>query len=156
MAYDRDNLYFAFYAHYTDPSIIRINRTDRDEALGDDQMAVLFDPFLDQQRAYQFEVNGYGVQSDSLVNAEGTRGTRSSSSSSSSTTSMGSSYWRRTSGSGLGNSGSFGVRGDDSWNALFETAGELVAGPALVAQPPRRPLVGPLWACIARPSSGSS
>ena len=39
---------------------------------------------------------------------------------------MGSSYWRRTSGSGLGNSGSFGVRGDDSWNALFETAGELV------------------------------
>ena len=28
-------------------------------------MSVLFDPFLDQQRAYQFEVNGYGVQGDS-------------------------------------------------------------------------------------------
>ena len=126
MAYDSDNLYFAFYAHYSDTSIMRVNWGDRDETRGDDQMAVLFDPFLDQQRAYQFEVNGYGVQSDSLVNAEGTRGTRSSSSSSSSTTSMGSSYWRRTSGSGLGNSGSFGVRGDDSWNALFETAGELV------------------------------
>ena len=59
MAYDNDHLYFAFYAHYTRPEVMRINRADREEIRGDDRMAVLFDTFLDQQRAYQFEVNGY-------------------------------------------------------------------------------------------------
>ena len=67
MAFDREHLYFAFYAHYSDPGMMRTNRADRDDIRGDDRMSVLFDPFLDQQRAYQFEVNGYGVQSDSLV-----------------------------------------------------------------------------------------
>ena len=76
MAYDGDHLYFAFYAHYTRPETMRINRADREEIRGDDRMAILFDPFLDQQRAYQFEVNGYGVQADSLVNADGSTGFR--------------------------------------------------------------------------------
>ena len=108
-------MYFAFYAHYIDTGMMRVNWADRDETRGDDQMSVLFDPFLDQQRAYQFEVNGFGIQSDSLVNAEGTRGRSSQSSSASVTSSLGSNYWQRSSGGG-GNSGSFGVRGDDSWN----------------------------------------
>ena len=127
MAYDRDSLYFAFYAHYSDPGMMRANRADRDEIRGDDRMAILFDPFLDQQRAYQFEVNGYGVQSDSLVNADGSRGgssgrgmmSRSSSRSASGTS-------RSSGGSGLSNSGQFGIRGDDSWNALFTTSGRVV------------------------------
>ena len=68
IAYDRDHLYLAFYAHYSDPGIIRANRAERDQSMGDDRMAVLFDPFLDQQRAYQFSVNGYGVPGDSIVN----------------------------------------------------------------------------------------
>ena len=127
MAYDSDNLYFAFYAHYSDTGMMRVNWADRDEARGDDQMSVLFDPFLDQQRAYQFEVNGYGVQSDSLVNADGTRRRSSRSSSSSFSNSLGSSYWQRGGGSGLSSSGAFGVRGDDSWNALFESDGQLVS-----------------------------
>ena len=70
MAYDDDNLYFAFYAHYSDPGMMRIFRADRDEIRGDDRISVLFDTFLDQQRAYQFTVNGYGVQGDSIVNAD--------------------------------------------------------------------------------------
>jgi len=127
MAYDSNNLYFAFYAHYSDTGMMRVNWADRDEARGDDQMSVLFDPFLDQQRAYQFEVNGYGIQSDSLVNAEGTRRRSSRSSSSSFSNSLGSSYWQRGGGSGLSSSGAFGVRGDDSWNALFESDGQLVS-----------------------------
>jgi len=128
MAYDSDNLYFAFYAHYSDTGIMRVNWADRDETRGDDQMSVLFDPFLDQQRAYQFEVNGYGIQSDSLVNAEGTRRRSSRSSSSSFSNSLGSSYWQRGGGgSSLSSSGTFGVRGDDSWNALFESDGQLVS-----------------------------
>ncbi len=128
MAYDRDNLYFAFHVHYTDPGIIRANRADRDEIRGDDRMSVLFDPFLDQQRAYQFSVNGYGVQSDELVNADGSRG--ASRSRSPQSRSGGGGRGGRSGGSGggsgLGNSGQFGIRGDDSWNALFETRGRMV------------------------------
>ena len=130
MAFDRENLYFAFYAHYSDPGILRANRTDRDDIRADDRMSVLFDPFLDQQRAYQFEVNGYGVQSDSLVNADGSSGSsrgrsmnsRSSSRSASGTTRGGGSGG----GSGLSNSGQFGIRGDASWNVLFTTGGLVV------------------------------
>ena len=127
MAYDRDHLYFAFHVHYTDPGIIRANRADRDEIGGDDRMSVLFDPFLDQQRAYQFSVNAYGVQSDELVNADGSRG--ASRSRSPMSRSDGGSRGGRSSGgggSGLSNSGQFGVRGDRSWNALYETRGRMV------------------------------
>ena len=128
MAYDRDNLYFAFHAHYTDPGMIRANRADRDEIGGDDRMSVLFDPFLDQQRAYQFSVNAYGVQSDELVNADGSRG--ASRSRSPQSRSGGGSRGGRSGGSGggsgLSNSGQFGIRGDRSWNALYETRGRMV------------------------------
>ena len=123
MAYDSDHLYFAFYAHYTNPGIMRVNRADREEIRGDDRMAVLFDPFLDQQRAYQFEVNGYGVQADSIVNADGSTGFSRSSSSSSARRGGGGGSRGRSSSSV---SGQFGIRGDDSWNALFDTAGRIV------------------------------
>ena len=124
MAYDSDHLYFAFYAHYTRPETMRINRADREEIRGDDRMAILFDPFLDQQRAYQFEVNGYGVQADSLVNADGSTGFSRSSGSGSASRGSGP---RRGGGSGMSSSGQFGIRGDDSWNALFDTGGQVVA-----------------------------
>ena len=125
MAYDNDNLYVAFYAHYSDPGIMRANRSDRDEIRGDDRMSVLFDTFLDQQRAYQFEVNGYGVQSDSIVNADGSSGTSSRRSPRPRSGGSGAGS-ARSSGSGLSNSGQFGIRGDDSWNALFDTGGRVV------------------------------
>ena len=124
MAYDNDHLYFAFYAHYSRPEVMRINRADREEIRGDDRMSILFDPFLDQQRAYQFEVNGYGVQADSLVNADGSTGFSRSSGSSSASRGSGP---RRGGGSGMSQSGQFGIRGDDSWNALFDTGGQVVA-----------------------------
>ena len=126
IAYDSDHVYFAFYAHYSEPGTMRVNRADREEIRGDDRMSVLFDPFLDQQRAYQFEVNGYGVQGDSLVNADGSTGF-SRSSSSSSVLRGGGGGSRRSSGSGMSRSGQFGIRGDRSWNALFDTAGQIVA-----------------------------
>ena len=128
MAYDSDHLYFAFHAHYTDPGIMRVNRADREEIRGDDRMSVLFDPFLDQQRAYQFEVNGYGVQADSLVNADGSSGfSRSSGSSSATRGSSGGGGSRGGGGSGMGSSGQFGVRGDQSWDALYDSGGLVVA-----------------------------
>ena len=124
MAYDNDHLYFAFYAHYSRPEVMRINRADREEIRGDDRMSILFDPFLDQQRAYQFEVNGYGVQADSLVNADGSTGFSRSSGSSSASRGSGP---RRSGGSGMSSAGQFGIRGDQSWNALFDTGGQVVA-----------------------------
>ena len=123
MAYDDDNMYFAFYAHYENPGMMRVNRADRDEMRGDDVMSLLFDPFLDQQRAYQFEVNGYGVQADSLVNADGSSGMSGGSMMSSGSRGGGVGQRRQSS---MSRSGAFGIRGDSSWDALFDSAGQVV------------------------------
>ena len=69
VAYDDDHLYFGFYAHYVDPSIMRASRVDRDRAVADDILTVYLDPFLDQLRAYRFDLNAYGVQGDGILNA---------------------------------------------------------------------------------------
>lgn len=69
LAYDSQNLYFAIHAHYSDPGLIRANRVDRDQTGRDDTVRLYFDPFLDQQRAYVFSVNGYGVQGDAIMNS---------------------------------------------------------------------------------------
>ena len=101
VAYDADNLYFAFYAHYEDPSIMRANRVDRDQASSDDLMTVYFDTFMDQQRGYDFDVNAYGVQGDGILSTSG----RSS--------------FHRGGGGGI-------PYADRSWNALFETGAQIV------------------------------
>ena len=102
IAYDNSNIYLGFYVHYSDPSLIRANRVDRDRIMFDDKMSVYFDTFLDQQRASVFSVNGYGIQGDSLMGGRGGFG---------------------------GFRGGFGgvPRGDPSWDALFDSAGGLVA-----------------------------
>jgi uncharacterized protein DUF5916 len=147
VAYDSQNIYFGIYAHYSDRKLIRANRVDRDQTSRDDTVRVYFDPFLDQQRAYVFSVNGYGVQSDavlrstdatgaalSLQPAAGGRGERVSVSPV--TADGGTSVTRR----GLldrlrghtppQNHTSGGVRagvpGDSSWDALFESSGGMV------------------------------
>ena len=105
VAYDSANIYLGFRARYTDPGMLRANRTDRDRAPGDDAFSVYFDPFLDQQRAYVFTVNAYGVQSDGILSARGGGG-----------------------GGGREPRGFFGPpRGDRSWDALFTTAGQVAA-----------------------------
>ena len=97
LAYDSNNIYLGFYAHYKNPSMMRANRRDRDQAIEDDLFLIYLDPFLDQQRAYVFTVNGYGVQGDSILRSRGFGG------------------------------GRFGVpRGDASWDVLFRAAGEIV------------------------------
>ena len=98
LAYDGSNIYVGLHAHYATPDMIRANRRDRDEAIEDDLFLIYFDPFLDQQRAYVFTVNGYGVQGDAILRAGAIGG------------------------------GRFGVpRGDASWDVLFDSAAELVA-----------------------------
>ena len=115
VAYDANNLYFAFYAHYEDPSIMRANRVDRDRAMMDDLITVYFDTFLDQQNGYDFDVNAYGVQGDGIISAGGFGG-----------------GGFRGGGGGRGFSGGGGGSGgripfaDRSWNALFETGAQIV------------------------------
>ena len=109
IAYDSQNFYLAVHAHYSDPSLMRANRIDRDQAFEDDNIAIYFDTFLDQQRAYRFSVNGYGVQGDAVVNARG--------------------YSRSARGRRTGSYSSTRNQiptGDASWDALFETGGQIV------------------------------
>ena len=108
IAYDSANIYLAFHAHYTNPSIMRASRTDRDQARGDDAVTIYFDPFLDQQRAYVFTVNAFGVQTDAILSSRGGGGGFGG-------------------GGGRGPSGYFGPpRGDASWDTLFTSAGRVV------------------------------
>ena len=113
IAYDDTHLYFGMYAHYSEPSIARATRVDRDQAMfSDDVISVYFDTFLDQQRAYVFSLNGYGVQNDSLMEARGFGG-------------GGRGGGRGGGFSGGGGRGGFsGVPwGDRSWDALFDSGG---------------------------------
>jgi hypothetical protein len=91
IAYDSQNLYFAVHAHYSDPTLVRANRVDRDQTGRDDTVRVYFDPFLDQQRAYALSINGYGVQSDAVINSSEGAGTTAG---------------QRGPGSGIGDQGS--------------------------------------------------
>ena len=115
VAYDSSNIYFGLYAHYSSAGLVRANRVDRDQTTLDDTIKVYFDPFLDQQRAFVFSVNGYGVQGDAVVNRRD-RG---------STAGRG----RRGGGGGGGGNtatGSVAPTGDPSWDALFDSGGTLV------------------------------
>ena len=74
IAYDDSHLYFGFHAYYSNPSILRANRVDRDRAFGDDLLTIYFDTFVDQQRSYDFDVNAYNVQGDGIINLSRGRG----------------------------------------------------------------------------------
>ena len=100
IAYDSENIYFGFHAHYENPAIMRANRVERDRASMDDLMTIYFDTFLDQQRGYDFDVNAYGVQGDGVMSVGG--------------------------GGGRHGPPSAIPFADRSWNALFETAGQIV------------------------------
>jgi hypothetical protein len=67
VAYDNQKVYFGIYAHYSDVGLRRANRSDRDKLDNDDTVTVTLEPFLDFLRGYSFSVNGYGVQSDSMI-----------------------------------------------------------------------------------------
>ena len=115
VAYDNTNLYFGVHAHYSDAGLVRANRVDRDQTTLDDKITLYLDPFLDQQRAFLFSVNGHGVQGDAVVGVQD----------------RGAGAWRgrrrgRPGGPGGGTSGSVAPTGDPSWDALFSSAGTLV------------------------------
>ncbi len=114
IAYDSEHIYVGIYAHYADQALVRANRVDRDQTGDDDTVSLFFDTFNDQQRAYQFTVNGYGVQSDALVNPSGLRNR------------SGSSVSGRSRGGGIEADETGIPEGDISWDALFTSAGVFV------------------------------
>ena len=114
LAYDSRQLYVGIHAHYADTSMIRANRADRDQISSDDTVTVFFDPFLDQQRGYAFAVNGFGVQSDSLLSGSGSGGFG------------GPGGGGSGGGGGPGGGGNRRGPGDPTWDALFRSAGSLV------------------------------
>ncbi|MEK6565553.1 MAG: DUF5916 domain-containing protein [Bacteroidota bacterium] len=65
MAYDSDNLYFAFYCFDPEPSGIKAEMTARDNTRPHDWVCINLDSFNDQQSLYAFYVNPFGIQSDS-------------------------------------------------------------------------------------------
>ncbi len=97
VTYDSDHVYFGFHLHYSDPGTMRANRVDRDTAWQDDLITVYLDTFLDQQRAYDFDLNAFNVQGDGIVNISG------------------------------GGGGFPIPPADRSWDALFHSATEIVA-----------------------------
>src|SRR5207253_1593849 len=95
-----------------EPSLVRANRVDRDQIWNDDRVSVIFDPFRDQQRAYRFAVNGYGVQGDALIGSSSSPG-------------GGGGGKGAGGGGGGGGAGVATGPGDTSWNVLFTSAGML-------------------------------
>ncbi|WP_246028381.1 carbohydrate binding family 9 domain-containing protein [Shewanella atlantica] len=67
-----ESLFISFVASDPDSSIdddiIRANLNDRDDTWGDDLVGIKLDTFNDSRLAYQFFVNPYGVQTDSIEN----------------------------------------------------------------------------------------
>ncbi len=64
LAYDKDNLYFAFRC-YDDPSKIKASLSARDKMTQDDFVCINLDSFNDQQALTAFYVNPLGIQGDS-------------------------------------------------------------------------------------------
>lgn len=65
MAYDRDNLYFAFRCFDPHPEKIKASVAKRDDMVRDDFICINLDTFDDQQSLYAFYVNPLGIQGDS-------------------------------------------------------------------------------------------
>jgi len=65
MAYDRENLYFAFRCFDDQPDKIKAAVSRRDDVFNDDFVCINLDTFNDQQSLYGFYVNPLGIQGDS-------------------------------------------------------------------------------------------
>ncbi len=65
IAYDRENLYFAFKCYDSEPEKIKSSVNSRDNIRSDDWMGINLDTFNDHQSLYCLYVNPVGIQQDS-------------------------------------------------------------------------------------------
>jgi hypothetical protein len=72
IAYDRDNLYFAFRFRDSEPHLIRAKNLERGGRNDrDDHAYISLDTYLDGRDAYLFEMNALGTQDDATITDEG-------------------------------------------------------------------------------------
>ena len=69
LAYDRDNLYFAFRCHDPEPAKIKTSLAKRDSASSDDWVGVAIDGLNNRQSTFEFYINPSGVQLDGMTTA---------------------------------------------------------------------------------------
>lgn len=74
IGYDKNNLYIAVRCFDSNPKAIRACLTQRDEVYGDDEVTIYLDTFNDKKKAFAFQVNPCGVQSDGIYTEVQTRG----------------------------------------------------------------------------------
>ncbi len=67
MAYDDENLYFAFRCYDPEPPKIKAAVSSRDNIFSDDWICINLDSFFDHQTAYGFYINPLGIQSDTRI-----------------------------------------------------------------------------------------
>lgn len=65
MAYDKENLYFAYKCFDSEPAKIRATVTSRDNIRSEDWICINLDSFNDKQSLYALYVNPLGIQEDS-------------------------------------------------------------------------------------------
>lgn len=70
-AYDKHNLYFAFYCMDNEPDKIKASIAKRDSAFADDWMGVVLDAVGNKQYAYELIVNPLGIQMDGYLKNNG-------------------------------------------------------------------------------------
>ena len=71
LAYDEENLYFAFRCLNSNPDKILGTMTKRDNMFSEDWVMVMLDSFNDKESCYEFAVNPYGIQGDLMFNGNG-------------------------------------------------------------------------------------
>jgi len=69
MLYNSRFIYFGFVCADSAPSAIRAHISDRDNVWGDDFVFVALDTYEDNQRAYEFVANPFGIQGDLMRTA---------------------------------------------------------------------------------------
>lgn len=74
IGYDKKNLYIAVRCFDSNPKAIRAYLTQRDEVYGDDEVTIYLDTFNDKKKAFAFQVNPCGVQSDGIYTEVQKRG----------------------------------------------------------------------------------
>ncbi len=75
MAYDKQNLYFAFKCYDSDPDKIKTSITRRDNIFSDDWVGLSLDAMGNKQTAYDLFCNPNGIQADILRSALGSEDT---------------------------------------------------------------------------------
>jgi hypothetical protein len=69
LAYDSENIFFAFHCYDPEPQKIKSTITQRDRIFRDDLVGIMLDAVGNKQTSYEFYVNADGIQADAVNSA---------------------------------------------------------------------------------------